>query len=171
MKLPGNDIQSIVNFNADLATVLELATMHIEHLAQNGGTNFDDMKLFYRTHHNIEKYSRNLDTIIPELLAEQEISRAMTQEAEKNAQEGILPFTPQEQEEIDKALDSLNGMTEKLKDVLQEDLEEHAEDYQSPRLTIAEGAAISFRVIATGGAVGITAQFEMDTIDEDSESA
>ena len=46
-------------------------------------------------------------------------------------------------------------------------LEEHAEDYQSPRLTIAEGAAISFRVIATGGAVGITAQFEMDTIDDD----
>lgn len=50
-------------------------------------------------------------------------------------------------------------------------LEEHAEDYPAAEPAINEGSVISFHIIQTGGAEGITAHLEMDSLsDQDDKS-
>ena len=50
-------------------------------------------------------------------------------------------------------------------------LEEHAEDYPTPAPLIAEGSVVTFHIIELNGAVEVTCQLEMDSLDdEESES-
>ena len=50
-------------------------------------------------------------------------------------------------------------------------LEEHAEDYPSREPMIAEGSVISFHIISTGGAEGITGTLEVDSISDQDDSS
>ena len=50
-------------------------------------------------------------------------------------------------------------------------LEEHAEDYPAAQPFIKEGSAISFHIISTGGAEGITGQLEMESISDQDDAS
>lgn len=50
-------------------------------------------------------------------------------------------------------------------------LEEHAEDYPSLEPSISEGSVVSLHVIDTGGAEGITAQLELESLSDENDKS